>query len=157
LHNEGVFAMHLRLYRHLSVALIVGVLLAGTAVPVSAQEGTYPTRNGPRTASQLYDELHAINYPGPWDVNSMIAAYQRAAAPAVQLCETHFAGWSAYVEVYGPGANAVCAADVSGYAAEWWTPINRAAPGHTRSCRVLFDSGVEVMVMTPYGRYGVED
>ena len=71
-----------------SVALAVVVAtLWGVAIaaPVSAQDaGTpvgYPTRNGDRTADQLRLELTAAGYPGPWDVDSMLAAYARAAAP----------------------------------------------------------------------------
>jgi hypothetical protein len=42
---------------------------------------TYPTRNGPRTETELRTELTALRYSGPWDVASMLAAYERAAEP----------------------------------------------------------------------------
>lgn len=42
---------------------------------------TYMTRGGPKTEDQLRAELQAAGYPGPWDINSMLAAYERAGAP----------------------------------------------------------------------------
>ncbi len=42
---------------------------------------TYMTRGGPKTEEQLRSELQAAGYPGPWDVDSMLAAYERAGAP----------------------------------------------------------------------------
>jgi hypothetical protein len=44
-------------------------------------EQTFMTRGGPKTESQLRTELQAAGYPGPWDINSMLAAYERAGAP----------------------------------------------------------------------------
>lgn len=37
---------------------------------------------------QLNSELRGAGYPGPWDLNSSIAAYQRAACPVVQVVAT---------------------------------------------------------------------
>jgi hypothetical protein len=48
---------------------------APNAGPTDGQ--TYQTRNGLRTATQLHDELVAAGYGGPWDVDSMLSAYNR--------------------------------------------------------------------------------
>jgi hypothetical protein len=53
-----------------------------TAPPAAAppEVQTYQTQNGPRTAAQLHDELAAAGYGGPWDVGSMLAAYNRVSS-----------------------------------------------------------------------------
>jgi hypothetical protein len=51
---------------------------AATATPAPTPEPTYATRNGPKTAAQLHDELAQAGYAGPWDVNAMLAAYNAA-------------------------------------------------------------------------------
>ena len=69
--------------RWLVVLSVVGCLLtAGPALAQSAPPtvAVYQTRNGPKTADQLAVELQAAGYPGPWDVQSMLAAYGRASA-----------------------------------------------------------------------------
>jgi hypothetical protein len=62
--------------------------------PPPSPEPTYQTRKGARTAGQLHDELMAAGYGGPWDVQSMLAAYQRATAPTASMCfrasDSHF-------------------------------------------------------------------
>jgi hypothetical protein len=69
-------------YRRLSIALVLGALFAGAAVmPVAAQEATYPTRNGPKTEAVLHAELTLAGYLGPWDMASMLTAYDEAAPP----------------------------------------------------------------------------
>jgi hypothetical protein len=49
---------------------------------VLADDPTYPTRNGPKTESELQTELAAAGYTGPWDLASELNAYDRAAASA---------------------------------------------------------------------------
>lgn len=41
----------------------------------------YPTRNGSRTEAQIRTELAQADYGGPWDLSSVLAAYDRATAP----------------------------------------------------------------------------
>jgi hypothetical protein len=55
-----------------------------TPAPVAAPptaEPTYATRNGPKTATQLHDELSRAGYGGPWDPDAMLAAYNAAGRP----------------------------------------------------------------------------
>jgi hypothetical protein len=76
-HHEGFFSAMPFRFR----SLFLGALLAGAALlptAVSAQEVTYPTRNGPRTFSALSTELQQSGYAGPWDIPSMVAAYNGA-------------------------------------------------------------------------------
>jgi hypothetical protein len=49
--------------------------------PTAAPEPSYQTRKGSKTAVQLADELGAAGYAGPWEINAMLAAYDRASAP----------------------------------------------------------------------------
>jgi hypothetical protein len=83
-HNEGAFVMHFRSYRSLSRAFVLGVLLAGLVLPTatSAQDvPLYPTRDGNLSELVLHEKLAAAGYPGPWDIGSMLGAYERAAPP----------------------------------------------------------------------------
>lgn len=59
------------------------VVVVGTATPTAtATLNPTPvvvtTRSGPKTADQLELELRAAGYPGPCDVDSMLAAFNRA-------------------------------------------------------------------------------
>jgi hypothetical protein len=75
---------------HFLVGLWCALILVGLpAVPVLAApvpptlaltDPSYQTSNGARTAGQLRDELGIAGYGGPWDVESMLAAYARATA-----------------------------------------------------------------------------
>lgn len=57
-----------------------------------AQAQTYMTGNGPKTADQIRAELQAAGYAGPWDIDSMLHAYYRAAtAPTVAPVPTQAA------------------------------------------------------------------
>jgi hypothetical protein len=47
-------------------------------VPMATAEPAYLTPNGSRTTAQLHQELATAGYAGPWDVQSMLAAYDRA-------------------------------------------------------------------------------
>ncbi len=54
---------------------------APPAAPPSQE--TFTVCNGQvKTLDQLTSELRGAGYPGPWDINSMLAAYTRAACPA---------------------------------------------------------------------------
>jgi len=77
--------------------------------PVQAQ--TYQTPNGPRTIDQMTAELKAAGYSGPWDSDSIVAAYQKtsasansAPAPTVNTSATSGVGTS------GSGCTALAAA-----------------------------------------------
>jgi S1-C subfamily serine protease len=70
----------------------VEAFLNGPARPTAAP--VYNTRKGPRTAYQIRQEL-AMGYGGPWDTDSMLAAYDRATAtpppmpnPLIARCQT---------------------------------------------------------------------
>src|SRR5207244_10363148 len=68
----------------LTAVVPAGVARALLANVASAQaDGTCQTNNGPRTTSQIAGELAAAGYPGPWDPDSMAAAYGRATGGAV--------------------------------------------------------------------------
>jgi hypothetical protein len=56
--------------------LILALVPAASAL---ADDPTYPTRNGPKTESELQAELADAGYPGPWDLASELNAYDRAA------------------------------------------------------------------------------
>jgi hypothetical protein len=47
-------------------------------VPLATAEPAYLTPNGSRTTAQLRQELATAGYNGPWDVQSMLAAYDGA-------------------------------------------------------------------------------
>jgi hypothetical protein len=53
--------------------------IAATSTPTRA---LYTTRSGPRTEENLRAELAAAGYGGPWDIHAVLAAYDRATAPA---------------------------------------------------------------------------
>jgi hypothetical protein len=55
-----------------------GPLLASVGPRSAAPEPTLETRNGPRTFNQLRDELASAGYAGPWDLESVGAAYAGA-------------------------------------------------------------------------------
>jgi hypothetical protein len=55
-----------------------------TSSAAALSDQVFETHNGPRTASQLRDELARTGYGGPWDVSSMLAAYGRATSPSPQ-------------------------------------------------------------------------
>ncbi len=64
-----------------------------TATPTPTLEPTavaiiYATRNGPRTEQDLRRELGTAGYQGPWDVDALRAAYDRATAPTPTLVPT---------------------------------------------------------------------
>src|ERR1051325_7238110 len=70
------------------VSLALLVVSVATVQPVNAQQvptdttdPSYQTRNGPRTVTQLLNELDAAGYSGPWELDAMLAAFDRAAAP----------------------------------------------------------------------------
>jgi hypothetical protein len=66
-----------------SAAQVQAVPPTATSSQVSDLDQIYQTRNGPRTAAQLRDELAAAGYGGPWDADSVMAAYTRASPPMV--------------------------------------------------------------------------
>jgi hypothetical protein len=53
-----------------------------TPVPtaIATARPIYETRTGPKTEDVLRAELSLVGYDGPWDVASMLAAYERAGA-----------------------------------------------------------------------------
>ncbi len=115
--------------------LLVTALLAGSAVtphsaaaqgevPVApsqlevpvgpdspAADATFETRSGPRTFSQLRDELVAAGYQGPWDAASVQAAYANA-GPAGIPPSPNDTSWSCLP------TNPSCARD------PWWAEYN---------------------------------
>jgi hypothetical protein len=84
--------------------------------PTVSAEPIFDTRKGPKTISQLRDELARAGYDGPWDVPSILTAYDRATAPPLgpafqgQLpssCDWGLLGSvSVYFCVYPSGAGA---------------------------------------------------
>lgn len=66
------------------MALAIPALLAAVVPPALAQEATLcQTPNGPRTTTQIADEVRAAGYAGPWDIASAAAAYARASGGPV--------------------------------------------------------------------------
>jgi hypothetical protein len=69
-------------------ALMLTLTLLVPSRVSAADEPAYPTRNGPRTESALQAELTAAGYPGPWDLASVLNAYDSAttatSAPTAQ-------------------------------------------------------------------------
>jgi hypothetical protein len=59
----------------------VPLIATPTAVATATSVISYPTRKGPRTSDDLAGELRRAGYTGPWDVTSMLAAFDRATAP----------------------------------------------------------------------------
>ncbi len=59
-----------------------------TVLASTADASTYPTRKGQWTFDQLKNELSLAGYPGPWDIASVLNAYERAAAPTPTLLPT---------------------------------------------------------------------
>jgi hypothetical protein len=82
-----------------------------TTARINQAEPGYPTANGPRTAAQLQQELLAAGYAGPWDVESMLAAYDRAAAPRIDPYPDDLK-WSCF------DTNPSCGRD------PWWAEVN---------------------------------
>jgi hypothetical protein len=99
----------------MTMAALVAALVHPGPTPVAAQalppEPTHQTRNGPRTDSQLRIELEAAGYSGPWDADSMLAAYGRAGLSSLDFV-TDNAAWTCYE------ANPSCARD------SWWAEWN---------------------------------
>jgi pimeloyl-ACP methyl ester carboxylesterase len=66
-------------------------MLAIVASPARAQEAEVvvcQTPNGPRTTTQVADEVRAAGFAGPWDTASTAAAYARASGGAVTCGKT---------------------------------------------------------------------
>jgi hypothetical protein len=84
--TESLVYMHVRIPRSQRViAVVTGFLMILAVVSANsalADDPTYPTRNGPKTESELQTELSEAGYPGPWDLASELNAYDRAAASA---------------------------------------------------------------------------
>jgi hypothetical protein len=81
--------MHLSHDRRLFLALVLGSVIACVAIdPAASQETAYPTLNGPKTEAILRSELTAAGYSGPWNLESMLAAYDRATATPERLVYT---------------------------------------------------------------------
>jgi pimeloyl-ACP methyl ester carboxylesterase len=70
---------------HRGCRLLVALALAASLVtPAWAEEATLcQTPNGPRTTTQIAEEVRAAGYAGPWDTASAAAAYGRATGGAV--------------------------------------------------------------------------
>jgi hypothetical protein len=66
-----------------AIAAIIWLISPAFAAAQADSGATFQTRNGPRTMEQLEHELAAAGYVGPWDSASMLAAYERAAAPSI--------------------------------------------------------------------------
>ncbi|HLZ29992.1 MAG TPA: alpha/beta hydrolase [Chloroflexota bacterium] len=64
--------------------LAILALSAAAVPPASAQDAAVcQTPNGPRTSSQIADEVRTAGYTGPWDTASAAAAYARASGGPV--------------------------------------------------------------------------
>ncbi len=68
-------------------------------------------RNETKSWDQLLFELRAMNYPGPWDRDSSIAAYNRAACPQTTTTKTQLSEPT--------GLNAACVAGTSNVNLTW--------------------------------------
>jgi hypothetical protein len=64
-----------------ATATLPPIMPEAAETPTSTTVVTFPTRKGPRSADDLAIELAHAGYPGPWDVPSMLAAYDRATTP----------------------------------------------------------------------------
>ena len=69
--------------RHVVPILLALVMLLPAAVPAAAVEVHCQTGNGPRTLDQIGQELYAVGFNGPWQVDAIMQAYARTTGDAV--------------------------------------------------------------------------
>ena len=111
-------------------------------------EDTYQTRNGQRTSAELHSELAAAGYAGPWDRQSMLAAYDRAGLPSIDPYPTD-REWGCFV------TNPSCGRD------PWWvehnelqddTSVTYSAIGSHFVTERRFDESVDLLWQWPEGK-----
>jgi pimeloyl-ACP methyl ester carboxylesterase len=88
--------------RWLGSVLLVVALLAPT-VSEAQPAPMYETPNGPLSGDALANQLQAVGYPGPWDPQSILAAYARASGGPVTLIAGGSAPATIVVEIGGIG------------------------------------------------------